>query len=64
MVLNTGDKVPCPDCGYVHDECVDDFVIPGHIGERSRAASQCDECDASFSVVRVSETHYVLTSGN
>lgn len=63
MVLDTGDKVACPNCGYIHDEPVDDFVVPGYIGERSRATSYCDECDELFSVVRVSEKHYVLTSG-
>lgn len=52
MVLNKGDEMKCPHCdaGFDLENLVEDFCIPGAIGDMSLEKHQCDECDAFFTV--------------
>ena len=55
-------QVPhCPHCGKTLEDPVEDHVIPGRIGERSRSRGDCGWCDGLFDVERASDTEFVLT---
>lgn len=60
MILKTGELVTCPHCGGQQEEPVEDFVIPGRVGDSSFYASECDHCDEKFSVKMTSVGVYVV----
>jgi hypothetical protein len=60
-VLKSGDTVQCPKCHTTDIEgVVDDYVIPGYVGEKSRALETCYECEAEFSVMRRPDGMFVV----
>lgn len=52
MTYKSGQKIVCEKCNETLDDPVDDFVIPGRVGSKSRSDDQCGYCDWEFSVER------------
>lgn len=51
-ILKTGEIIHCPHCHEAQDEGqVENYVIPGRVGEASRAEETCHECDGEFWVM-------------
>lgn len=48
--LQLGEKFCCPLCGAQQEGNIEDYVVPGYVGEASQAEDECDECGAAFSV--------------
>lgn len=63
--LKSGEIVRCPKCHVEQDEgLVDNYVIPGEVGEASRAQDTCYECGAEFSVERLKDGTFVVELEN
>ena len=50
MEQKKGEKLICPHCNYEHEDVVEDFVVPGCIGERSTCEEDCTDCYKTFEV--------------
>lgn len=59
--LTDGDLVKCPHCGKAQEEPVQEFVIPGRIGEASVSNNECIWCDRAFSVEKVSAAEFLVS---
>jgi hypothetical protein len=59
-ILKAGDLVDCPKCLKPQEALVEECVIPGRTGERSRATEQCVDCDAYFSVMLTPAGDFVV----
>lgn len=53
VTLKKGDTVRCPLCNTAQEGPVEDFVVPGYIGEASEAEDDCWSCGAHFTVTCV-----------
>lgn len=62
-LFNRGENCICPHCGADFEEAIEDFAIPGRIGEASKASTDCFECDKWFTVEQISENEFRMTLG-
>lgn len=60
QILKAGAIIHCPHCGEPQDGPVEDYVIPGHTGEKSRATEQCVECGDFYSVMLTPADDFVV----
>lgn len=58
--LMTGEKIACPACGKEQEDPVEDYVIPGRIGDQSTQIHECPWCDAKFSVEHTGQGKYIV----
>lgn len=49
--LLRGNTATCPLCGGLQEDKIEDYVVPGFIGERSEQEHECCECKAYFTVI-------------
>lgn len=56
--LRRGDTVNCPLCGKPQEGKVEDYVVPGFVGERSEHEDECFECTACFTVICTAVDQY------
>lgn len=60
QTLKTDAEFNCPHCGRGQEGPVQDYVVPGRIGPRSKSNTDCGWCDRYFSVEQVSEGEFVV----
>lgn len=57
-ILHHGDTLKCPLCNKVQEGPVEDYVVPGRIGESSEQEDECWDCGASFTVICIAADVY------
>jgi uncharacterized protein (DUF983 family) len=50
--LQVGQSLCCPHCGVDQGEVVEDFTVPGRVGEASACSDTCSDCHAMFRVLQ------------
>lgn len=57
-LLKKGETLRCPMCGKPQEGPVEDYVVPGCIGEASECEDDCESCGAGFTVICVAKDQY------
>lgn len=60
--LLRGAKITCWNCGKQQDDKVEDYVVPGRIGQPSGQEHECPWCEAYFTVECTAVDQYQVTN--
>jgi hypothetical protein len=59
IVLRRGEKFECPKCGEEWESPIEDYTIPGTVGEASRGEHElCSGCNVPYTICRLNADEY------
>lgn len=59
--FEAGQSLACPHCNADQGEQVEDFVIPGRVGEASACTDSCCSCSAIFRVTCIEPGKFLVS---